>query len=58
MRFVRWFLAFFRLNGAAVCELSAPQGIVDYHDYPDSIEGAPFHFILLTCKRCGKQFSI
>lgn len=52
-----WFLARFRLSGAAVCEMSKGRGMFDdYHDYPDSIEGFPDHFIPLTCKRCGKVF--
>jgi len=57
-RFARWIQARFRLNVFAVCEASASCGIVDYHDYPDSIEGEPWHFVLLTCKRCGKKFTI
>lgn len=28
------------------------------HDYPDSVEGEPWHFIQLTCKRCGTKFYI
>lgn len=53
----KWFLARFRLSETAVCELSASLGMHnDYHDYPDSIEGYPEHFIPLTCKRCGKKF--
>jgi hypothetical protein len=53
------FLAFFRINMSAVCEMSAGRGVLeDYHDYPDSIEGRPLHMSILTCKRCGKQFQI
>ncbi len=55
---VQRFLARFRLSDAAVCEQSARLGTIDYHDYPDSIEGQPWHFTLLTCKRCGKKFTI
>ena len=51
-----WFLACFRLSDRAVCELSKDKGIFDWHDYPDSVEGFPDHFALLTCKRCGKKF--
>lgn len=54
----RWFLAFFRLNKRLVCELSRDCGYVDYHDYPDSLVGEPWHFVLHTCKRCGKEFTI
>lgn len=53
----RWFLAKFRLNMQAVCEQSAGLGPhEDYHDYPDDIYGTPAHFVLMTCKRCGKRF--
>ena len=47
-----WFLAVYRLDSQAVCEMSAC-GYRDYHDYPDSIEGYPDHFVALTCKRAG-----
>ena len=57
-RLWKWFLARFRLSDAAVCDLSANLSEIDYHDYPDSVEGMPWHFGLLTCKRCGKKFSI
>lgn len=57
-RFWRWFLARFRLSPDAVCDMSLGMGLVDYHDYPDSFEGEPWHFAVLTCKRCGKQFTI
>lgn len=30
----------------------------DYHDYPNSIEGEPWHMVDLTCKTCGKKFHI
>lgn len=52
------FLAYFRLNKKLVCEMSRGMGDTDYHDYPDSIEGGPLHFTRLTCKRCGKRFTI
>ena len=55
----RRFLARFRLSMRAVCEESAGLGPHDdYHDYPDSVEGAPWHMTALTCKRCGKRFYI
>lgn len=54
-----WFLAFFHLDDQAVCEMSRGRGPAeDYHDYPDSIAGYPDHFAELTCKRCGKSFTI
>lgn len=55
----RWFLARFRLNLQVVCEESWELGPHDdYHDYYDDVHGEPAHFVLLTCKRCGKQFYI
>jgi len=58
-RLWRWFLARFRLSMAAVCEMSKGRGPHnDYHDYPDDEMGAPFHMVLLKCKRCGKEFYI
>lgn len=54
-----WFLAFFHLDSAAVCEMSkGRQAWNDFHDYDDSTFGMPDHFIPLTCKRCGKVFTI
>lgn len=54
-----WFLAFWRLSDSAVCEMSKGRDAYhDFHDYPDDVIGEPFHMILLTCKRCGKQFFI
>ncbi len=54
-----WFLARFRLSGAAVCIMSAERGETDdFHDYPDDIYGEPWHFHRMTCKRCGKRFTI
>lgn len=58
-RLWKWFLARFRLNDQAVCDLSAGRGLTDdYHDYPDDEHGLPMHFAVLKCKRCGKQFTI
>ena len=54
----RRIMAQLRLSDQAVCEESADMGTCDFHDYPDSIEGEPWHMVLLTCKRCGKQFYI
>ena len=55
----RWFLARFRLNLQVVCEMSQGRGPHDdYHDYPDDEHGQPSHFVLLKCKRCGKEFYI
>ena len=49
-----WFLATFRLSDYAVCEMS--KGKDDYHDYEDTKEKEPWHFALLKCERCGKEF--
>lgn len=57
-RLLRWFLAATHLSNSAVCQLSAGKGPIDYHDYQDSTEGHPLHFGELTCKRCGKKFTI
>ena len=58
-KFWKWFLARFHLSETAVCELSADRGpFDDFHDYDDGIEGLPWHFVLLKCKRCGKEFYI
>ena len=57
-RFFRRLLARFRLSDKAVCEESASLGVIDFHDYPDTEEGVPWHMVLHTCKRCGKRFYI
>ncbi len=58
-RLWRWFLARFRLDMGAVCEMSKGRGMWnDFHDYPDDIYGQPEHFVQLNCKRCGKAFYI
>jgi len=41
-----------------VCEQSKGMGMSDFHDYPDSTDGQPWHMIPMTCKRCGKKFMI
>lgn len=56
MRLWLWFLAYFRLSNAAICEMS--RGNADYHDYPDGTVKEPMHFYDYTCERCGKRFSI
>ena len=55
-RLWHWFMARFHLSDRIVCEMS--KGDHDYHDYPDSEHGQPWHFCLLKCKRCGKEFYI
>lgn len=55
-RMWKMFLAKFHLSDDAVCEMSF--GNRDYHDYQDSEEGLPDHFVTLHCKRCGKGFYI
>ena len=55
-RFWRRFLAFHRLDLRAVCEMSC--GKRDYHDYPDNDPPVPMHFHEMTCRRCGKKFTI
>ncbi len=54
----KWLLARFRLDMAAVCEMSRGRGVDDFHDYPDDATGDPLHFFEMTCKRCGKRFCI
>lgn len=56
--FFKLFLAVFHLSDTAVCEMSACMGDADYHNYQDDEYGYPDHFVLLTCKRCGKRFRI
>lgn len=58
MMIIKWLLARFRLSPKYVCELSAEKGLCDFHDYPDSTVGEPWHFHIHTCKRCGKEFMI
>lgn len=53
-----YWLARLRLSESAVCVMSSDQGAVDYHDYPDTKEKQPDHFILLECERCGKEFTM
>ncbi len=30
----------------------------DYHDYGDTEDKEPWHFVELECERCGKKFYI
>jgi hypothetical protein len=58
-RLWHWFLARHRLDLNLVCELSKGRGLHDdFHDYDDDEYGQPWHFIELTCKRCGKRFCV
>lgn len=55
---IHYAVAFFRLNGKIVCSKSSGAGLIDFHDYPDSVEQEPWHFVNLTCNRCNKKFII
>ena len=57
-RLWRKLLASLRLDLQVVCEESAGWGLVDYHDYPDTEHGQPFHMGTDRCKRCGKEFTM
>ena len=52
----RTFLAFFRLNLSAVCEMSAGKGMYDYHYWTDGEWNTPLFFFPQVCRRCGKKF--
>ena len=55
--YMRWLLAYFRISKKAVCEMSKGLGMHnDFHDYPDDVVGTPSHFVIMTCRRCGKLF--
>jgi hypothetical protein len=59
MKLIRKIIAILRLNKRIVCEESAKiDSMWDFHDYPDDEIGEPWHFIVMTCKRCGKKFVI
>jgi hypothetical protein len=50
--------AYFRWDLQAVCDASVGKDEYnDYHDYPDA-ESEPWHFVLMKCHRCGKEFYI
>lgn len=51
-----WPLAFFHLSNHYICAWSAQTDEYDYHDYTDSAEEEPWHFVKLRCERCGKRF--
>lgn len=57
-KLIRKFIARLHLNNRIVCEESIGLGLVDFHDYSDSIDGEPWHFGPIECKRCGKKFII
>jgi hypothetical protein len=57
-RIILRLLAWLHWSDKAVCEMSKGMGLADYHDYPDDVQGEPWHFAELTCKRCGKTFTI
>jgi hypothetical protein len=55
----RRLLARLRLSQRAICEESRGRGLYDdFHDYPDTADGLPWHFADLTCRHCGKIFRI
>jgi hypothetical protein len=56
--YLKWLVARFRLNPYVVCEMSRGRGLYDFHDYSDTDEGKPDHFVTLRCRRCGKLFCI
>ena len=58
-RIWRLFLAYFRLDDEAICEMSAGRDLHnDFHDYADSVFDSPLHFVTHRCVRCGKSFTI
>ncbi len=52
------FLAYMHWSDSAVCEMSCRGDGKDYHDYHDDESESPLHMFPLTCKRCGKDFTI
>ena len=44
----------FRIRQQDVCSLSTKER--DYHDYWDTVEQEPWHFVPLKCRHCGKEF--
>lgn len=56
-RLWEWILARYRLDLKAVCEMSQGRGPHDdFHDFSDDEYFRPYHFILLRCRRCKKEF--
>jgi hypothetical protein len=55
---IKKLFAFARLSLKEVCLQSANRGKIDYHDYLDTKEKFPDHFVDLKCERCGKIFTI
>lgn len=63
MSWWRWtwlyWLARLRLSQHAICVMSADRGCDDdFHDYPDTVDGEPFHFVTMKCRHCGKEFTL
>ena len=52
----RAFLAFFRLDLSAVCEVSDGMGMFDLHDERDSDWNWQLCPYPQVCRRCGKKF--
>jgi hypothetical protein len=53
----RRFLAYYRLDLTAVCEMSDDDH--EYHDFPDDADfRQPVHGYSYTCERCGRKFII
>lgn len=51
--------AYLRLSQQAICEESRGRGLYDdFHDYPDTAHGQPWHLEDLKCRHCGKTFRI
>ena len=58
-RLWRRFLAYWRLDLGAVCRMSEGLDMdADYHDYTDTEDKVPMHFMMHRCERCGKGFFI
>jgi len=58
MRLLKLISAYFRIRLKDVCEMSKGKGLWDYHDYHDTKDKYPWHFVELECERCKKKFSI
>lgn len=56
--FLKFLLATLRLNKRYICELSAPLGLLDFHDEHDEHDWAPSSTAIRHyCSRCGKEFT-